>query len=261
MAKQTNSYISFKNISLTYFNSSKNQPTQALSDISFEIKQGEFITIIGPSGCGKTTLLNCLAGLIQPQTGEILIDNKPIKALGQKTAMVFQDPLLLPWRTVLGNIIYGLEINGVSQDIAQKKAKNILITLGLSEFEKYYPHQLSGGMRQRVNLGRALICNPDILLLDEPLSHLDNQTREQLQLEILRLHQLTKKTFIFVTHMVEEAVFLADKLIILNKRPGNLKKILNIDLKNPRTLKTKESQAFLNLKQNVNNILSLNHEK
>lgn len=238
---------------LTFAYPTKTGSLTALKDLSFEINKGEFVCIIGPSGCGKTTLLNCLAGLLKISQGEIKIHGQ--------TAVVFQDPLLLPWRSVLKNITYGLEIQKVNPEEISKRTKKILSVLNLSNFSNFYPHQLSGGMKQRVNLGRALICNPDILLLDEPLAHLDSQTREQLQQEILKIFEKEQKTFIFVTHLVEEAIFLADKLIILGKRPGKIKKILKINLGRPRQVNLKHSPKFLAIKESVDKILASENPK
>lgn len=238
---------------LTFAYRAKNGPLTVLKKLSLEADEGEFVCIIGPSGGGKTTLLNCLAGLLKPSHGEIQIHGQ--------TAMVFQDPLLLPWRNVLKNITYGLELKKINPDDALKKAKKILHTLNLSSFGHFYPHQLSGGMKQRVNLGRALICNPDILLLDEPFAHLDPQTREQMQLEVLKIFEEEKKTFIFVTHLVEEAIFLADRLIILSSRPGKVKKIVKVNLKRPRDLSLKHNRNFLKIKDEINSILALENPK
>jgi len=234
--------IKVKNLTFAY--PTKTGNFTAFKNLSFEINKGEFVCIIGPSGCGKTTLLNCLAGLLQPTQGELYLNGQ--------TAVVFQDPLLLPWRNVLKNIIYGLEIQKINPEEIKKRVKKILSTLKLSDFANFYPHQLSGGMKQRVNLGRALICNPDILLLDEPLSHLDPQTREQMQLEILRIFRKEEKTFVFVTHLIEEAIFLADRLIIMGKSPGTIRKVLKINFKHPRDLTLKHDRKFLEMKRLIN---------
>ncbi|MDD2822456.1 MAG: ABC transporter ATP-binding protein [Candidatus Daviesbacteria bacterium] len=241
-----NTLIQVKHLSFSYL--TRTGSFTALKDLSFEINKTEFVCIIGPSGCGKTTLLNCLAGLLKPTQGEFYLNGQ--------TAVVFQDPLLLPWRNVLTNITYGLEIQKIDPQEIAKRAKKILSTLKLADFAHFYPHQLSGGMKQRVNLGRALICNPDILLLDEPLSHLDPQTREQMQLEILRIFDKEKKTFIFVTHLIEEAIFLADRLIILGKSPGTIREVIKINFKRPRDLTLKHNRKFQNMEKLVNDILT-----
>jgi len=240
--------VDIKNFSFSY--GTRNSSLPVLDDISLTVKKGEFVCILGPSGCGKTTLLNCLLGFEKTQDGKILIDGKPIK-MGQKALMVFQDALLLPWRNVLKNLTFGLEIQKVNKKLARKKAKKVLKLLNLSEFEEYYPHELSGGMKQRVNFGRALVCDPEIVLLDEPFAHLDGQTREMLQKEIHNVCIKTKKTYIFVTHEIDEALYLADRVVILHKRPGKIKKIIKVDFKKPRPLSVKYTKNFLKLKKEV----------
>lgn len=228
--------IYINDLTVTYKNN--NAMLTALKNLSLQIKESEFMSIIGPSGCGKTTLLNCLAGLLKPTSGEILIDDKKVKKPGEKTAMVFQDSLLLPWRNILKNVTYGLEVKKINTDKAKKQAKDALTLLNLNGFENYYPHELSGGMKQRVNLARALVCNPEILLLDEPFAHLDAQTRELMQYEVLNIFKKTRKTFIFVTHNIDEAIFLGQRLVILTKRPGEIKEIIEINKKHkPQTIR------------------------
>lgn len=244
--------ILVKDLSFVYSNGKSK--LQVLNNLSFNIKKGEFIAIVGPSGCGKTTLLNCLSGILKPTSGKILVDKKLPKP-GYKTGFVFQDHLLLPWRTIIRNITFGLELKGIKKEEARNKAREVLELLNLSDFENYYAHQLSGGMKQRVNLARALICDPEILLLDEPFAHLDAQIRELMQQELLKIFNKTKKTFILVTHQIDEAIFLADKLIILSKRPGEIKEIINIDIKRPRSLKVKNEKEFLKIKNHVWNII------
>lgn len=209
--------ISIQNLTYTYPNG-----LTALKNLSLEVKQGEFLAILGPSGCGKTTLLNCISGLFKPTFGQILIDGEPIKKAGEKTAMVFQDSLLLPWRNVLQNITLGMEIKRYKKTDSLVWAKKLISMVGLDGFEDSYPHQLSGGMKQRVNLARALSVKPEILLLDEPFSHLDPKMRKTLQLELLKIYKETRATFILVTHQEEEAKFLAEKVALLSGRPGRI---------------------------------------
>lgn len=246
-----NSYISFDNLSFTYFNPLKNLSTQALKNISLTVKKGEFVTIVGPSGCGKTSLLYCLGGLIKPTGGKIMLSGKKVTGPSKEKAIVFQDPLLLPWRTVLGNALYGLEMQKLSKQEAVKKARKYLQLVGLNEFENFHPNELSGGMKQRVNLARALCLEPEVLLLDEPFSHLDAQTREFMQQELLNIYQKTKSTFIFVTHEIDEAIFLADRVIVLSKRPGAVKAIIKVNLPRPRNLNLKTRFEFAKIKKKI----------
>ncbi|MFA5932446.1 MAG: ABC transporter ATP-binding protein [Microgenomates group bacterium] len=248
MAKQNGAYISFENMSLTYFNPIKNLSTEALRNISLKVYQGEFVTIVGPSGCGKTSLLYCLGGLINPTKGNLTVKGK--------TAVVFQDSLLLPWRTVLGNVVYGLEIQKIKKSEVQSKARQVIKLVGLSDFENYHPYELSGGMKQRVNLARALCTEPEVLLLDEPFAHLDAQTRELMQQELINISQKNKKTFIFVTHQIDEAIFLADKIIVLSKKPGTIKEIIKVNLPKPRTLNLKNTAKFAKIKKHVWRLIS-----
>jgi len=239
-----------KNLSLSFTDKQGGQ-IQVLKKLSFSINKGEFISIVGPSGCGKTSLLYLLGGLLQPGNGEILLNDKQVIGPGKDRSIVFQDSLLLPWRTVSGNVSYGLEIQKVSKEEIKKRSQYYIDLVQLSGFENYYPHQLSGGMKQRVNLARALCSDPEILLLDEPFAHLDAQTRELMQKELLNIYQKTKKTFIFVTHDIEEALFLADRVVVLSKRPGQIKEVLNVHLPRPRKLTAKESVIIGRLRKKV----------
>ncbi|HEY1267674.1 MAG TPA: ABC transporter ATP-binding protein, partial [Candidatus Binatia bacterium] len=178
----------------------------ALHNVSFSVRQNEFVCLLGPSGCGKTTLIRIIAGLIRADRGEILVENKLVAAPGRDRCMVFQQFGLLPWRTVLANVEFGLEIEGVPREERQTVARQYLELVGLNGFEKYYPHQISGGMQQRVGIARALSKKPDILLMDEPFGAVDAQTREQLQEELLKIWTKTKNTVIFVTHSIDESI-------------------------------------------------------
>jgi NitT/TauT family transport system ATP-binding protein len=217
---------------------------QVLRDISFDIARGEFVTLIGGSGSGKTTLLRIVDHLITPSSGTILIDGQPVQRPGGKISFVFQTDCLLPWRTVIDNVAYGLDLRGVPKPEGRERARRYLDLVGLSTFAGYYPHQLSGGMRQRINLARALAVEPDVLLMDEPFAALDAQTRELMQMELLRIWRETGKTILFVTHQLDEAVFLADRVIALSARPGSIREIVTIDLPQPRDLDTKRSVEF-----------------
>lgn len=203
-----------------------------IDSISFSIKSGEFFCILGPSGCGKTTLLRIIAGF-EDYEGEVLLKGEKIKKPGPDRVLVFQDYALFPWRTVIGNVLFGIE-SKLQKKEALKVAEEMLKLVGLEGFEKSYPHELSGGMKQRVALARALVCDPAILLMDEPLSALDAQTRMEMQAELVKIWQRTKKTIVYVTHSIEEAVFLADRILVLSKRPARAKALVEVKLERPR---------------------------
>jgi len=207
----------------------------ALQDVSLDVAAGEFLTLVGPSGSGKTTLLDILAGLASPDSGEVLLDGRPVTGPGPDRAVVFQQYALFPWRTAAENVAFGLEdrqLDGKSLNRKERRARALeyLSLVGLEGFEDRYPHELSGGMRQRVAIARSLAYEPDVLLMDEPFAALDAQTREQLQDELVRLWQRTGKTIIFITHGIEEAVYLGQRVAVLSSRPGRVKTIVDIDL-------------------------------
>jgi NitT/TauT family transport system ATP-binding protein len=207
----------------------------ALDGISLDVSAGEFITLVGPSGSGKTTLLDLLAGLTKPDTGKVLVDGREVACPGRDRAVVFQQYALFPWRTAAANVSFGLEGAGsdgkrYSRKERAEKAREYLELVGLGGFEDRYPHELSGGMKQRVAIARSLAYEPDILLMDEPFAALDAQTREQLQAELLRIWATTGKTIIFITHGIDEAVYLGQRVAVLSSRPGRLKEIVDIDL-------------------------------
>lgn len=234
-----------------YLTSHDRQPVWALRDVSFEAYEGEFVSVVGPSGCGKSTLLNCIDGLIRPTDGRILIDGVEVLGPGKDRAMVFQSSLLFPWRSVLGNILYGLEMQRIPKSDALERAHRFVKLTGLSGFERHYPRELSGGMQQRVNLARALACDPKILLLDEPFANLDAQTREFMQAELLRIWRLTGKTAIFITHNISEGVYLSDRIVVLTARPGQIKDVVVVNLPRPRRLAIKRDPSFLEIEERV----------
>jgi NitT/TauT family transport system ATP-binding protein len=221
------------------------QTVPVLSDISLEIEQSEFVSIVGASGCGKTTFLRILDGLIPPSSGDLLIDGREIRVPGSKRGFVFQKDSLWPWRTTLGNVLFGLQIQGKPQREARAIARRHIELVGLAGYELHYPHQLSGGMRQRVNIARALAINPEVLLMDEPFAALDAQTREVMQLELLRIWNAERKTVVFVTHQIDEAVFLSDRVIVFASRPGRVKEIIPINLPRPRSFGIKRTPDFV----------------
>lgn len=242
-------------LSIAYQMKRKQQLLWALKDIDFVIKDGEFVTIVGPSGCGKTTLLNVVAGLLPISAGKILLDGEEIIGPGQNRAMVFQSPSLMPWRTALRNVMYGLELQGCAKEEARQRAQVFIDLVGLSGFEESYPHELSGGMQQRVNLARALVINPEILLLDEPLAELDAQTRELMQAELQRIWLETRHTAVFVTHQISEAIFLADRVLVLAARPGRIREVVDVSLPRPRPLNIKRQPEFLALEDHIWSLL------
>lgn len=215
-----------------------------LSNLELHINRGEFVSIVGPSGCGKTTFLRIVGGLEEKTSGEVVLNGAPIKGPGSDRGFVFQTDNLLPWRTVLSNTLIGLELAGRSGPAEQDRAKELLKLVGLGGFELYFPRQLSGGMRQRVNLARALAIDPDVLLMDEPFSALDAQTREIMQTELLRIWENGHKTVLFVTHQIDEAVFLSDRVLVFARRPGRLQEDVRIDLPRPRSLSIKRTPEF-----------------
>lgn len=217
----------------------------ALDNVNLSVEEGEFVTIVGPSGCGKTTFINIADGLLKPTGGKIMLGGKEVTGPGLDRAMVFQDPCLLPWRTVLKNVLFGMECQGRDGQAEKERALKFIKLVGLSGFEDHYPHELSGGMQQRCNLARALTVDPEILIMDEPFAALDAQTREIMQVELLRIWNEAKKTVLFITHQINEAIYLADRVIIFGARPGRVKETLKIDIPRPRTLSVKRDRKFL----------------
>ncbi len=207
---------------------------KALENLSLEVKEGEFITLVGPTGCGKTTFLNLIAGLEKPSEGSIKIDGKIVEKPGFNRGMIFQEGALLPWRTVAENVALGLEIKGQDGDAISKTVQRHIEMVGLKGFEDSYPYELSGGMMQRTALARVLAFDPEILLMDEPFASVDALTREKLQSELLRIWEETKKTILFVTHSIEEAVYLGDSVAVVTARPGAIKAVVDIPLQRPR---------------------------
>jgi ABC-type nitrate/sulfonate/bicarbonate transport system ATPase subunit len=225
--------------------------TLALKDINLVVEDGEFVSIVGPSGCGKTTLLKCIAGLLKPTSGRVLLNDQPVTAPGPFLGFVFQSPLLFPWRSVQANIGYGMELAGVSRQKVAKKAEELADIVGLTNFLHSYPHELSGGMQQRVNLARALALEPQGILLDEPFSALDAQTREFMQEELQRIWRTTQTTAVFITHQISEAIYLADRVIVLSARPGQLLEQVHVPFPHPRPLDLKRTPEFRALEDHV----------
>ena len=244
-----------ENITKEFPNKGGGQGSIALSCINLQINDGEFFAIIGPSGCGKSTFLEIVAGLVKPTSGNIYIDDEMITRPDHNRGIVFQGYALFPWRTVMGNVSYGLEEKGVLQPERDKVCSKYISLVGLLGFEKHYPHELSGGVKQRVAIARALAYDPDILLMDEPFAALDAQTREILQVELLRIWNETRKTVLFVTHNIEEAVFLADRIAVMSGRPGMIKKIIDVPLSRPRQEEHRLTQDFMKLRLDVGTLV------
>ncbi|HYA29321.1 MAG TPA: ABC transporter ATP-binding protein [Acidobacteriota bacterium] len=237
------------------FKSKDRDPVTALRDFNLEVGKGEFVSIVGPSGCGKSTFLNLLLGLIKPDSGEMKLDGAPITGPGQERAMVFQEFGLLPWRTVRANVELGLELKGTSALQRAERATELIKLVGLKDFERHYPHELSGGMKQRVGLARALATEPQVLLMDEPFAALDAQTRDLMQTELLEIWERTKKTVLFVTHSIEEAAYLSDRVIVMTARPGRAKETLKIHLPRPRDYEMRLTPQFNEIKSRIWDVL------
>jgi NitT/TauT family transport system ATP-binding protein len=214
---------------------SKGHAVEALHDINLDIHDGEFVAVIGRSGCGKSTLLRLIAGLLPPSAGQVRVDGAPVTAPRRDIAMMFQRPALLPWRSVLNNVLLPVEIRHRRGDQHRRRAQELLATVGLAGFERRLPHELSGGMQQRVALCRALIQQPRVLLMDEPFSALDALSREEMASELQRVHMELTCTTVFVTHSIQEAVMLGDRVIVLSARPGRVRQILDVKIPRPRS--------------------------
>jgi NitT/TauT family transport system ATP-binding protein len=240
-------YIQARNINLA-FRPPQRAPVRALAQFDLDVAEGEFLSIVGPSGCGKSTFLNVLLGLLRPDSGDLMVDGKRIAGPGTDRAMVFQEFGLLPWRTVQANVELGLELKRLPPDKRRAISRPLIDMIGLSGFEQHYPHELSGGMKQRVGLARALATDPKVLLMDEPFAALDAQTRDIMQAELLRVWQQARKTVLFVTHQIEEAVYLSDRVMVMTRRPGHAKKVFDIALPRPRDYEMRVTPQFNDIK-------------
>ncbi len=236
--------VSVKNLCKVY-EGRRRSDTTVFNGINLDIQPEEFVCIVGPSGCGKTTFIKIIDGLAKATSGEVYINGLGISEPGYDRAFVFQADSLYPWRTVLDNIAFGLEIQGVQRSQRHPKARELVKMVGLTGFESHYPHELSGGMRQRVNLARALAVDPEIILMDEPFASLDAQTREVMQQELLKVWSSRKKTVIFITHQIDEAVYLADRVIVFSARPAAIKADIPVRIPRPRDLSVKRTPHFL----------------
>ncbi|HEY8647257.1 MAG TPA: ABC transporter ATP-binding protein [Gaiellaceae bacterium] len=224
---------------------SRGTVTDVFDDVSFDVKSGEFVSIVGPSGCGKTTVLRIVGGLIAPTTGRVVIGERQVTKPGPDRGFVFQQDSLFPWRTLVDNVRFGLEVQHMKKHASIHRAMEMLELVGLVDFAQHYPHELSGGMRQRANLARALAIGPDVLLMDEPFSALDAQTREFMQEELLQIWRREKRTVLFITHQIDEAVYLSDRVIVMGARPGRIRDVVSIGIPRPRDLRVKRTPEFL----------------
>lgn len=236
--------IEASNIKKVFNGRTDQKETLALSDVSLQIKRNEFVAIVGPSGCGKSTFLLMIAGLERPTAGTLTIEGSAIDGPNGQRSIVFQEYLLFPWRTVEGNIQFGPQMRNVSKNDCKASSKDLIELMGLTGFENCYPHELSGGMKQRVAIARALANNPEVLLMDEPFGALDALTRESMQLELQKIWLKTQCTVLFVTHSISEAIFLADRVVVMSKRPGIIKEEIQIDLERPRTREIHTTEEF-----------------
>jgi len=252
MAAARRPKLEVRGVSLDLANERTQQILPVLRGIDFDVEEGELVCIVGPSGCGKTTLLNAVDGLIRVTAGRILVDGREIAGPGVDRAMVFQHDSLFPWRSVAANVTYGLDLQGrLSKAERAERARTLVELVGLSGFAEHYPHELSGGMRQRVNIARALATQPQLLLLDEPFAALDAQTREFMQVELLKILLRARTTALFVTHQINEAVFLSNRVVVLSARPASVKEIIAIGLPPARTLALKHEPSFLELERRI----------
>jgi NitT/TauT family transport system ATP-binding protein len=230
-----------------------------LDGLTFRIEPGEFVSVLGPSGCGKTTVLKIIAGLVAPSSGSVKVDGVTVIGPQRKIGLVFQIPALMKWRTALGNVLLPSEILGLERGPAQVRARELLELVGLSDFTSRYPRELSGGMQQRVGIARALAHDPAILLLDEPFSALDMMTRNQLNIELLRIWSERRKTSLLVTHSIPEAVFLSDRVVVLGPRPARILDVVPISLPRPRDARVRVSVAFMKIVDRIGRLIGLEY--
>jgi NitT/TauT family transport system ATP-binding protein len=254
-AEQAATRLEVRDLAIAYQRRESGAYEVAVQKADFTIAAHEFICVVGPSGCGKSSILNVIAGLLRPISGAVLIDGTPIDGPGRNRSVVFQSPALLPWRTALENARYGLDIWGVPRKEGSQRAREMLELVGLKNRENSFPHELSGGMQQRVNLARALVADPEILLLDEPFAALDAQNRETMQQELLRIWNATRKSSLFVTHQIDEAVLLSDRVVVLSKGPSRVKEIVTIDLPRPRPESIKRDPRFVAYEEHIRGLI------
>jgi NitT/TauT family transport system ATP-binding protein len=247
--------ISARDVRMDYAARGASERVRVLEGFDLDVREGEFLSVLGPSGCGKSTFLGILAGLTERTGGRIAIDGQPVAGVHRNQGVVFQGYALFPWLTVLDNIAVGLEIRGIGKAARRRTAQEYLELVGLHGFGERYPHEISGGMKQRVAIARSLAYRPDVLLMDEPFAALDAQTREILQGELLRIWEQYRKTIVFITHSLEEAVYLSDRVAVMTQRPGRIKAIIDIPLARPRSAELRHSPEFAALRQRAWEVL------
>jgi NitT/TauT family transport system ATP-binding protein len=247
------SKIHIESLSKTYV--ARDAKVTALDNVSLAIEPNEFVTLVGPSGCGKSTLLKVIGALIRPSRGTLLYDGAPLRRPTRDVGIVFQEAVLLQWRTVLDNVLLPAEILGLDKRKSRQRAMDLINLVGLGGFEARFPRELSGGMQQRVSICRALIHNPSVLLMDEPFAALDAMTREELGFELMRIWAADKKTVIFVTHNITEAILLADRVVAMTPRPGRIARVIDIDLERPRTIAMEFSERFKSYSDQVREVI------
>jgi NitT/TauT family transport system ATP-binding protein len=249
--------IEIRDLSVRFAQTSQGgQSVQAVQGVTLDVRSGEFVSVIGPSGCGKSTLLNLVAGFVAPTEGSVSLDGKAIAGPGADRGVVFQQYSLFPWKNVLANVEFGLKLQGVDKHTRQQRARQLLQQAGLAEFEKFYPAQLSGGMKQRVGIIRALAANPRILLMDEPFGALDTQTRTIMQQLLTDLWQALGISVLFITHDIDEAIFLSDRIYVMTARPGTVKAVLPVALKRPRLAEVVLSKEFLDIRARLHGLIA-----
>jgi NitT/TauT family transport system ATP-binding protein len=252
MAAARQPKLDAQQVALTRYNERTRQYLEVLRGIDLQVFEGEIVTIVGPSGCGKTTFLNAVDGLVRLTGGRILVDGEEVHGPGPDRAVVFQNDCLFPWRTVLQNVMYGLELQGrLVRPEMRSRALRFIELVGLHRFAENYPHELSGGMRQRVNLARAMVMEPKLLLLDEPFSSLDSQTREYMQVELLKILGRARTTVLFITHQINEAVILSNRVAVFSSRPARIKDIVEIDFPPDRALDLKHEAKFVAIERDI----------
>src|SRR5260370_2572317 len=244
--------LTIEHLTKRYWVERANGDVLALQDVSFAVDDGEFLAIVGPRGCGKTSLMNIVAGLLPYEQGVVSIDDKKVDGPGVNRSVVFENSSLLPWRSIAGNVRYGMEMQRrFDKNTMKERVDHFIKLVGLTGFERHYPRELSGGMQQRVNLARALASDPQVLLMDEPFAALDAQTREFMQAELLKIWTKAKKTVLFITHQINEAVYLADRVVVMSARPGRVKDVFQIPFERPRTLSLKREPRFLKIEDAI----------
>lgn len=251
-----------ENLEKVYTDSYTGDEVVAIGDISFGVERGEFVSVLGPSGCGKTTVLNTVAGFVRPTSGSVLVDGREVRDPGPDRGVVFQGHALFPWKTVLGNVVFGLRMKGVKRRDREARGREYLELVGLGGFENRYPHELSGGMRQRLGVARVLANEPAVMLMDEPFASIDAQTRRRLQEDLTRIFEERRPTVFFVTHDIDEAVFLSDRVVVLSSRPSTVQEIVTVDLPRPRSWRTAvDDPGFRKTVARINELLAVDSER